>query len=296
MLLFYTPPTHRLGIYGHKMKKIFSSFLITLFLLSMCSCTAKNQTLFFPETVKYNIHRSDSQNEFSFNMNMISFVKNPKIEFLSAAGVNTEQLAVTFSDDTFMSLKSKKINGYFVTLLGVHCKSICEYTKIDAFTLLVDGKETEVNFEVPIENTFISNTEHCLSQRNMPVYVFPQSFVGGNETDYTFSLTAITSTTVNSFAFNEFLDFFDSEVYVNESFLGNIPQAFPLTLKKNEILTVKSKIKLRNEDLTGKENFYLNLCVECECGEKEITEYYPLTATFIGNVEDAKEFIEFVSE
>lgn len=278
------------------MKKLISIFLTALLLLGTCSCMAKNQTLLFPETVKYNIRRSDSQNEFSFNMNVLSSAKNPKIEFLSASGVNTEELAVTFSDDTFESLKDKKIDGYFVTLLGIHCKSICEYTKIDTLTLLVDGKETQVNFEVPIENTFISSEEHCLSRRNMPVYVFPQSFAGGNETDYTFSLSAITDTTLKSFAFNEFLDFSAAEVYVNGSFLGNITQVFPLGLKEDDILTVKSKIKLNDNTLTGKENFYLNLCAECDCGGKEITEYYPLTATFIGNVEDAKEFVKSVSE
>lgn len=276
------------------MKKIYSLILILLIVFGFSACGAKSQVMFFPDMVKYRLFRSDSTNKFSFNMNVISSKTNPKIEFVSAEGVNTEYMSVSFTDDTFESIKERKIDNSYVILLGVHCTVVSEYTKIDSMKLRVDGKETVIKFSTPIENNFISYDEHCLAQRNMPFYIFPQSFVGNNETDYTFSVEALKDTEVKSFSFNEFLSFQNATVYINNALVGTIPDAFPLEIKNGDILTVKGKIKAITNDITTKENFYLNLCVDCKYDGRSMIEYYPLAATFIGNIADAKDFVEFV--
>lgn len=277
------------------MKKICSVFLIVILIVSFCSCVrTTHQVDFYPELVQYKLYRSDSKNEFSFNMNIISTQKNPKIEFISAEGVNTELLSITFSNDTFESISDIKSDGKYVILLGVHCCTVTEYTRIDSINLLVDDCETVIEFPTPIENTFYNydSTEHVLSQRNMPIYVFPQSFVGKNETDYGFSVEAINDVTINSFNFNAFLDFTDdAEVFINGEIIGNLKNVFPINLKQGDVLTINSKIKYATNDYCGMENLYLNIVVECVVNNVMITEYYPLVATYIGNSDDVKEFV-----
>ncbi len=268
--------------------------MIVILIVGFSSCIrTTHQVNFYPELIHYKLYRSDSKNEFSFNMNVTSTQKNPKIEFISAEGVNTEHLTVTFSNDTFESISDVKTDGKYVILLGVHCCTDTEYTKIDSMKLLVNDSETEIEFPTPIENTFYiyDSIEHVLSQRNMPIYVFPQSFVGENETDYVFSVEAIYDVTVNSFNFNAFLDFADAEVFINGEIIGNLKNVFPIKLTQGDVLTINSKIKYANDDYCGMENLYLNVVVECVVNDEIVTEYYPLVATFIGNSDDVQEFM-----
>ena len=282
------------------MKKILSILLIGVVLFNFNSCKhGAEQVAFYPELIKYNLYRSDSANDFSFNINITSTHKNPKIEFVSAEGVNTENLIVTFSNDSFESIADTRIDGKYVILLGVHCSTSTEYTKIDSMKLSVNGNETEIKFSTPVENTFYDydSIEHVLVQRNMPIYIFPQSFVGENETDYMFSVEAINDITIVSFYFNAFLDFVEAEVSVNGKSKGSLKDIIPINLKQGDILTVNSKIQFANEKYTGMENLYLNLIVECISNNTTIVEHYPIVATFIGNVDDAKEFInKYVEE
>lgn len=265
-----------------------------IFVIGLNSCTRTSQQVdFYPELVCYNLYRSDSKNEFSFNMNVVSSQKNPNVKFVSAEGVNTEYLTVTFSNDTFESIIDKKINGKHIILLGVHCCSVTEYTRIDSMKLLVNESEMEIEFSTPIENTFYDydETEHILFQRNMPVYIFPQSFVGENETDYCFSVEAIENVIINSFYFNRFIAFSDEEVFINDKSRGNMENAFPLELKQGDVLTIKSRIKFESDKYSGMENLYLNIVADCTVNGTSIIEYYPLVATFIGNEDDAKKFV-----
>lgn len=267
--------------------------------LGFNSC--KNQTVqvdFYPELIRYNIYRSDSANEFSFNINVTSSQKNPKIEFISAEGVNTEYLTVSFSNDTFDSIKNEKIDDKYVILLGVHCLSMTEYVKIESMKLSVNNREVEIEFPVPVENTFYNydETEHIFSQHNMPIYVFSHSFVGYNETDYSFAVEATEDIVVKSFKFNDFLKFYGAEVLVNEETKGTLAEALPLELKKGDVMLVKTRIAFADEKYSGMENLYLNVVAECDFNGKTVTEYYPLSAIFIGNLDDAKEFVKSYAE
>lgn len=276
------------------MKKICSILLIIVLIFGFNSCNDQaEQVDFYPELIRYNLYRSDSANEFGFNINVTSSHKNPKIEFISAEGINTENLMVTFSDDTFEDIADERIKGNYIILLGVHCRTVTEYTRIDSMKLSVNDSETEIEFSTPIENTFYnySEVEHILSQRNMPIYVFPQSFVGYNETDYSFAVEAIEDTVVKSFNFNDFLVFANAEVFVNDEVKGPLTDVFPIELKKGDILTVKSRIAFADKSYSGMENLYLNIVIECNTNGQVVTEYYPLVATFIGNLDDVKDFI-----
>ncbi len=298
MQLFYIQQMQQHGLCGEliNMKRICSLIILLIVLLNFASCKATSQVSLFPEMVKYNLFRSDSKNEFSFNINVLSSEMNPKIEFVCAEGFNTDNLSVFFSNDTFDSIKGKRIENSYVTLLGIHCTSGYEYTKINSMKIRINGTESIIRFKTPIENTFVSYDDHCFAQRNMPIYIFPQSFVGNNETEYVFSIQALKNTVVKSFDFNDFLSFYEANVYINDNLVGTVFDVFPIELKLGDILSVKGKIKTRSEDLTSKENYYLNLCVECEFAEGNMTEYYPLVATFIGNINDAKDFVTFIND
>lgn len=273
------------------MKKIIAAVIVLMLMLGLGACGTENGTQFFPETVKYNIHRADGK--FSFNMNVISSKINPKIEFISAEGVNTEYLTVTFTNDTFREIKMRKINGKHFILLGVQCIATSEYTKIDSMKLLVNGKETVINFPTPIENTAfdINSGKHFVYQGGMPIYIFPQSFVGKNETDYTFSVEADEDTTITAFKLSDFAELSGAKVYVNGKFKGNIENTLPLELKKGDVLEVRSRIKGLSNENYGMDNLYFNIVVECEANGEKVTEYYPLVAVFVGNTDDAKEFV-----
>lgn len=281
------------------MKKICSVFLIIVLVLGFNSC--KNQTVqveFYPELIRYNLYRSNSANEFSFNINVTSSQKKPKIEFISAEGVNTEYLTVSFSNDTFKSMADKRINGKYVILLGVHCRTVTEYVKIESMKLSVNNSEVEIEFSIPVENTFyeFDEVEHVLSQRNMPIYISTHSFIGYNETDYPFAVEATEDIVVKSFKFNDFLKFYGAEVLVNEETKGTLAEALPLELKKGDVMLVKTRIAFADEKYSGMENLYLNVVAECDFNGKTVTEYYPLSAIFIGNLDDAKEFVKSYAE
>lgn len=277
------------------MKKLSIVFTAVLLVFCLTGCNSSKQTEIYSQAVKYNLIRYDSPNKFSFNVNVVSDKNKPEVEFISAEGENTDYLNVTFTNDTFDDIKNKKFDGKYFTLLGVHCVAMSKYTKIESMKLKVDGVETVVKFPTPIENTsaLINDIKHCLSQRHMPIYIFPQTFVGRGEQDYTFSVSAMEDITVKSFRFKDFLAPEDMQVYVNEELVGSGADVFPLELKKGDSLGVCCKIKMNKANLTGKENFYTNIIFDCVCDGEEITEYYPLSAVFIGNIDDAKEFVDF---
>lgn len=272
--------------------------IVFIFTLSSCGIYPKESIRFFPELVRYNLHRSDSSNEFSFNISAISKKRNPEIEFISAEGENTEYLSVTFSDDTFESISKSKINGQYVLLIGIHCKTVTEYIKINSMTLLVDGKETIIDFSIPIENTFYNSddSEHLISQLGMPFYVFPQSFAGRNETDYDFAVEALEDIVINKFEFNKFLEFADTKVFINNEIKGTLEESLPLKLNKGENLRINGKIKETENNSTGMENTYVNIFVEYSFGGKTLVEYFPLSSTFIGDKTDAETFANYYSD
>lgn len=277
------------------MRKIILVFLFLSLLFGLTSCNEKSEIRFFPETVKYNMH--NASNEFGFNISVISSKQDPKIEFVSAKGINTEHLKVTFADETFESIKKRKIKGKYFIYLGVQCKAVSDYTKIEAMTVLVDGKETTISFPTPIEYTAFNRdgAKSYIYIINMPVYIFTQSFVGKNETDYAFSMEASENTKITTFKLNNFVDFSDDKVYVNNQFRGSIKEALPLELKKGDNLTVTTKIKSLTNENNGMHNLYFNIVVECEANGEKVTEYYPLVAVFLGNRDDAKEFVSYFS-
>lgn len=275
------------------MKKLLCVFVSLITVISLASCASEKNVEFYPDAVKYNLFRSNPTNEFSFNINVISSSKNPEIEFISAKGVEAEYLTVTFSNDTFDYLLNKKFDGKYVILLGVHCTATSAYTEIQSMKLSVDGNEREIVFSTPIKNTFSEkeSKEHCFSPNFMPTYIFPQSFVGANETDYEFSVTAVKDATVNSFGLSDFLELSGAKVYINDELKGKPSEVFPLNLKQGDLLTVKSRIKAK-EGVAPEGNFYLNIVAECECNGEAFTEYYPLSATFICDTDSAEEFVK----
>lgn len=273
--------------------------IIILTMIFLSGCTESQEVIFYPELSRYNIVRSDSKNEFSFNITALSDKKDFDVKFISAEGVNTDSLDVHFTNDTFKDIKDKKMNGKYVTLLGLHIKSIHKYTKIETMKLEVDGNIVNLEFTSPVENTFYdsANIEHVLFQRNLPIYVFPQTFAGQDkETFYNFTLEATQDISIRSFKFRDWLEITKGTVYINDRFIGDLESSLPLKLKKEDILTVKGQIKLNDKSLSGKENIITNIIIDCTYGDKNVSEYYPFSAVFIGNRDDAKAFMEYVDK
>lgn len=280
-------------------KVLRTSTVILLILTVIVSCSAckkeRGQNISFcPELVQYKLWRSEnSNNEFSFNIEAISSKRNIDIEYISAKGINTENISVTFTDDTFSEL-NKSIDGKYVTLIGVHCFAVSDYTKINSMKLKIDGENFNISFPTPIENTFFddSDSKHCLSPLGMPTYVFTTSFVGQNETDYTYAVTATENITITQIKFADFIEFSDAKVSVNGAEIGKIEDALPLKLNKDDELRVFGKIKTTANSGLYMGNIYTDLIFDCETDTlNKITEYYPITAAFIGNRNDAKKFI-----
>lgn len=264
-------------------------------MLLLTSCVSDSLIEFYPEFIKYNIYRSDSEKQFSFNINVTSTDDNLELKFLSATGVNVDNLNISFTDDTFESISGERICNKYVFLVGVHCTNISEYTQINSIKVLANGSEYELVFDEPIKNYRYdySDTEHILTQLSMPIYVFPQSFADKNATDYSFVVEAIEDTVVTSFGFNDYVSFCEEKVYVNDNLIGSLAETLPVELKAGDVLKVKGYLKSNDSKLTGYENLYLNTIIECQKNQQTITEYYPLTATFIGNITDAEDFIAY---
>lgn len=281
-----------------KCSKILTAFFLTLILVFSCSaCKADGQkdVTFYPELVQYKLWRSEtSTNEFSFNIEVVSSHRNIDIEYVSAEGVNTENMSVTFSDDTFDEL-NRSINGKYLLLIGVHCLAESDYTKIESMKLNVDGENFELTFPNAIENTFLDDeeNEHGLSQLNMPTYIFTTSFVGENETDYSFVVTPTEDITVTGIQFDDFIELSDATVTVNDAELGKIKDVLPLELKKDDVLKVCGKIKRKTNDGLFMGNIYTDLMFHYTFAntQQELTEYYPITAAYVGSKEEAKNFL-----
>lgn len=122
----------------------------------------------------------------------------------------------------------------------------------------------------------------------MPTYVFTTSFVGENETDYSFAVTAVNEITVTDIKFNDFIEFSNETVTVNGIELGKISDVLPLKLKKDDVLKVNGRIKTKLSDGLYKGNIYADLMFDYKSGSKDKTEYYPITAAYIGGKDEAK--------
>lgn len=278
-------------------KTIVVFFSILTIVLSCISCEAENRQniTFYPDLVHYKLWRNgNSSNEFSFNIEVISSNRNMDIEYISAEGINTENMSVTFSDDTFEEL-NERINGKFLLLIGVHCFAVSDYTKIDSMKLKIDGEDFEISFPVSIENTFFNyeNDEHCLSPLAMPTYIFTTSFVGGNETDYSFVVTTTDEITITGIQFNDFIEFSNATVTVNDIEIGKVNDILPLKLDKEDVLRVFGRIKTKTNDGLYMGNIYTNLIFNYKSNSKqELIEYYPITAAYIGSKDEAKIFVD----
>lgn len=278
-------------------KKITALLAAVVLMLSLCSCGAKpNQIMLFPEAVKYKAQQtSNSTNEFSFNINSISDTKNLNIEYVGAEGENTEYISeVTFTDDTFDTLKYKKINGKYFRIQCVQIRTISDSVKIDSLTVKVNGKEQTLKFDTPIENRFVNSDEniHPLTVFCTSNYVTTSSFADKNETPYDFIVTAEADTTITKIRFDDFLAFANNSVSVNGSDKGTIKEALPLKLKKGDELRLCSSIKPKDDEKIYMCNIYTNVVAECEMGTERFVERCPFCAVCIGNEDNAKSFIE----
>lgn len=265
-------------------------------IIAMCSCGAATMqnAVFYPELVKYKLTRDKVSSEFSFNIEVISSKKNLNLEFVSAEGENTENLRVTFSNDTFDELLKNKIKGKYLLLIGVHCLPISDYTRIDSMTLNVNGKQETLRFETPIENTFYNSDakEHYLSIKFMPTYIFTQSLVGHNETDYSFETVAESDMVITDARFDDYVDFSDESVSVNQRNIGKLKDVLPLKLSSGDTFKIESKIKLKTGNELYMGNIYTNLIIDYKVSGKKLNELYPMTIAFVGNADNAKTFIE----
>ncbi len=276
-------------------RKTITILIAIIIVITACSCGHyyNQDIIIYSNLVKYKLSRSDSANEFSFNIEVLSPVRYVDFEFVSAEGVNTDNIEVTFTDDTFKEIAMKKIRNNYLLLIGIHCKTIYEYLAIDSIQVKINGELKNINFDTPIENTFFkhSDSEHFISQRNMPIYVFTTSFVGQNETDYDFSMEALSNITINQIYFNDFLDFSNEVVAVNKIPLGKLSDILPISLKEGDVLSIYGRIKLNFDDDLFMGNIYTNIIVNYEANNQSLTEYYPLTAAYIGNRNDAVAFV-----
>lgn len=142
-----------------KIFAVFFSALIIVLSFSACKNVSRQNIVFYPELVQYKLWRSgNATNEFSFNIEVVSPKRNIDIEYVSAKGINTENMTVKFSDDTFKEL-NKQINGKYLLLIGVHCYAVSDYTKIESIKLKVNGKDYELSFPISVENTFLNDNE-----------------------------------------------------------------------------------------------------------------------------------------
>lgn len=278
------------------MKKIVSIVLVVILLFSFSACgfSSTDSVVFYPELVKYNLERGQTDtNEFSFNIQLLSSKAKPEIEFIYAEGENTDNLSVTFTDDTFDDLK-RKIDGKYMILLGVYCKPVSDYIRIDSMILKVDGKKTKLDFPVPVENRFydFDSRDHFIAQMNMPTYVFTTSFLGQNETDYIFAMQVLSDLTVRKAAFDDFISFANATVLVNGDEIGALSDVLPLKLKSEDVLSIKSKIKLNGSDELFMGNIYTSLVIDYSAGGKKLQERFHLSAAYLGNRNDAKAFVK----
>ncbi len=272
------------------------SILTIILSCSACKAEKRQNVTFYPELVQYKLWRSEnSKNEFSFNIEVVSSKRNIGIEYISAEGINTENLSVTFSDDTFDEL-NKPINGKYLLLIGVHCFAGSDYTKIDSMKLRIDGKDFNLLFPTSIENTFFNyddEDEHCLSPLSMPTYIFTSSFVGENETDYSFQVATTNEITVTEIQFDDFIAFSNATIFVNDIEIGKMNDVLPLKLNNNDVLKVFGRVKTKKGNGVYMGNIYTNLMFHYESKSKQkLTEYYPITAAYIGSRDEAKIFMD----
>ena len=276
------------------LKRIFSLLFAFVLIIGLCSCGAVKNAVLYPELVKYKLSRDKSSDEFSFNIEVVSPKKNLDLEFVSAEGKNTENLRVTFSNDTFEELSNRKIKGSYLLLIGVHCLPISDYIRIDSMTLNVNGKQEKIEFETPVENTFFNSDakKHLLLSKFMPTYMFTTSLVGHNETDYSFETVAESNMVITDVKFNDFIDFSDESVSVNQKEIGKLKDVLPLKLSSGDTFVIKSKIKLKTGNELFMGNIYTDLVIDYESDGEQLTELYPMTLAFVGNTDDAKAFME----
>lgn len=280
------------------MKSVISLALIIAFVFVFSSCSSDSVT-FYPEYVKYDAFISETgSNEFRFGLNVISSHRNIDIEFISAEGENTEYITVEFVDETFRGLHTR-IDGKCFHIFGVYCHRISDYTRIDSMTLKVNGKEQKITFSSPVEYTSYDSDlyENFLSPKFITCDFSTSDLVARGQDGHVFdfAMTAMDDLTLIDVQFVDFMELTEAVIYVNETEIGRYEEVFPLELKENDNLLISGKIKMKdsNEPYIG--TVYTNLvCTYTVNSEQVLHDYFIVSASFIGNREQAKTFVSSV--
>lgn len=276
-----------------KIKKILTIFIAVILCLIFSSCSSKEMRI-FSDFIRYRIVRFDTSSSFSFNINILSNKRNPKIDFVCANGKNVNGLKAIFTDETLDDIKGKRIDGQYFLIYGVKVITVNDYTRIDSMDLLIDGTPRTIVFALPIENIQkdFDEIHHVCGQRNVPMYIFGSSVVGKDKQEYEFAFNIIEDTTLESFEFSDFFDPQDVNIMVNEKSIGAADK-LPIKLKDGDILSINLKFYTRGEyDLSSKFNYYFDFIMDFANGDEKIREYFPMTCICVGNLEDAKELVK----
>lgn len=275
-------------------KKITALLAAVVLLLSLCSCGAKpNQIVLFPEAVKYKVHRaSNSTNEFSFTMNIFSPKRDVNLEFVSAQGENTEHMTVRFTDETIRDIG--KINGKYFVMKGVYFRPISDYVRIDSMTLKVNGEERTVKFDTPVENTFFNmdDYDYPLFQKGVANYISTTSLADGKDSSYPFEFGVSSDMTITGAEFDDFIELRDTVIFVNDKERGKLSDILPLKLKDGDTVSFKGQLRLKKENESYAGDMFTDFVITGNSGGKEIKEYFPLSVVYVGNEDDAKNFVK----
>ncbi len=279
------------------MKKIFiflaAAAVLTALVFSGCNTGADSNSVecfVGTDMIKYNLKGME---DFGFNVTLISANKDVDVEFISFEGENTQGLSVQLRDDTFESIKELNHNGYYIRLLGFACKTADDYVKIDSVNLKIDGTEKQFDFSTPIKH-YVSDgdTNSCVYAQNYPLFISTNSY---STTEYHYSYSTDENVTVQSFAFNDFLNVKSVVVSVDDVEIGGA-DCFPLPLKKDSTLTIDCRLEFKEPDKIGEyNNIYCDSVITytLESGEQQSLPNN-LVSQGVSNDEYAKNAIDYI--
>lgn len=274
---------------------LFTIVIVSAILFSGCNNTEKedasSEFIIGSDMVKYDLQ---GISDFGFNVNLIAKNKDLDVEFVSFIGENTQGLSVQLKDDSYDEIKSLKQNGYYIKLLGFHCKTGDEFVQIDGVNLKINGVEQKIDFATPVKHYVkTDDSETSVQIRNHPMFISTNTYT---TTEYNFEYYAESDVTIESFSFNNFFGIKSGRVAINGEDVGDI-NSLPLVVKKDSTVSIKCYLDFKDPNNTSEyDSIYCDSLLSYKTSESNETIILAnnLVSQSVSNEDDAKNVIDLM--
>lgn len=134
--------------------------------------------------------------------------------------------------------------------------------------------------------------DYPLFQKGVANYISTTSLADGKDSSYPFEFGVSSDVTITDAEFDDFIELRDTIIFVNDKERGKLSDILPLKLKEGDTVSFKGQLRLKKENESYAGDMFTDFVITGNSGGKEIKEYFPLSVVYVGNEDDAKNFVK----